>query len=204
MNDYGRRYLIERIGKRDERRGDRRDNRDNRDYEDYEDYEDERDYEDGGDYYDQLDERRGVRGSGRGRGRGRGGGRRRRRDYEDGGDMADYHMEKPMRLTKAEKNRWKREIENTDGTRGEHFDMQQVMTAAEKLGVKFNEYSEKDFCLVTNLMYSDYGHIIKKLAGPDKELLICADMAKAYFDDPDGLEPEEKLAVHYHCMMNFE
>ena len=186
------------MNERDNRRGDRRDNRDNRDMGDYED---ERDYARGGDYYDQLeDERRGVRGNGR-RGRRRGD---RAYDGEDMADMADYHYNKGMKLTKAEKHHWKKAMENTDGTKGEHFDMQQVMGAAEKLGVRFNEYSEKDFCLATNMIYSDYGHIIKKLVGQDKELIVCADFAKAYFDDPDGLEPEEKLAVHYHCMTNLE
>lgn len=195
MNDYGKRWLLEQMDQRANRRGGMRDNRD------YEDgYEDGlQDANRGGDYYDQLDERRGVKGTGRGRSR-RGG--RRRRDYEDGEDMADYHMEKHLRLTKADMHHWKREMENTDGTKGEHFDMQQVMMAAEKLGVKFDEYSEKEFCLAMNMIYSDYGHIIKKLVGPDKEAVVCADFAKAYFDDPDGPEPEEKLAIHYHCMTN--
>ena len=178
MNDYGQRWMLEKMRERDERRG--RDNRDNRDYEDYEDYE---------------DERRGVRGSGRQNRRGRD-----MRDYND--DYDDYHDKPKMRLTKADKNHWKHKLENTDGTTGEHFDMQEVMQAAEKLNVKFKDYSEKDFCLITNVMYSDYGHIIKRLVPPEKEVLICADMAKAYFDDPDGPEPEEKLAIHYHCMTN--
>lgn len=183
MNDYGRRWMLEQMGSRDNRRGDMRADRerDNRDY--------ENDYEP--DYYDRLDERRGGRRR-----------NRRRRDYEDYEDMSDYHSNKSLRLSKADMHRWKHEMENTDGTKGEHFDMQQVMTAAEKLGIKFDEYTEKEFCLAMNMIYSDYGHIIKKLVGHEKEAVVCADFAKAYFDDPDGPEPEEKLAVHYHCMTN--
>ena len=51
------------------------------------------------------------------------------------------------------------------------------------------------------MMYSDYGHIIKRLV-PDKEkeLLVCADFARAFLDDPDGPEPSEKLAIYYHCI----
>lgn len=205
MNDYGRRYLIEKLGRKhddyDEARGDNRNDRgyrDNRDNADERDYRDNRDYND--DYYDQEDERRGVRGSGRGRGR-----RRRRRDYEDGYDYEnDYHNKEEMRLTKMEMNKWKRNMENADGTRGEHYDMQHVMHAAEKLGIKFHDFTEKQFCLATNIMYSDFGQVLKKYIPPEKELMMCADMAKAYFDDPDGYDPDEKLAIHYHCMMNFE
>lgn len=179
MNDYGRRYMIEQMNRRDERRSGRNmDRRDTRDFED--------DFEDGMDYYDEMDSRRGVRGSGRSR--------------MDRRDNADFHMQK-MKLTKADLNHWKHNMQNTDGTQGAHYDMQQVMQAAEKLGVKFRDYDEREFCVAVNMIYSDYGHIIKRLVqDKDKELLVCADFAKAYFDDPDGPEPSEKLAIHYHCM----
>lgn len=183
MNDKGRRYIIEQMNKHDDRRS--RDSREERDY--------ENDYEDGG-YYDQLDERRGVRGSGRRR-------RMDRRDYEDG---EDYHHGHEMRLTKSDMTKWKREMENTDGTKGAHYDMQQVMQAAEKLGVKFHDFSEKELCLATNIIYSDFGQVIKRAVGEDKTLIVCTDMGVAYLDDPDGYEASEKLAIHYHCMMNFE
>lgn len=200
MNDYGRRYLIEQLHKHDNRRGDaRRNDRRNSDYDDnsmYDDYEDRIDNRDSMDYYDEMDSRRGVRGSGRGGGRGRD-----NADNRDYGDYNDYHKSE-MRLRKSDITRWKQNMQNTDGTRGEHYDMQQVMQAAEKLGVRFKEYDEKEFCVAVNMFYSDYGHIIKRLAGGDKEkeLLICADFAKAFFDDPDGPEPSEKLAITYHCL----
>ena len=181
MNDYGKRYLIEQMNRHDERRGGGR-GRDNRDYEDRRDYEDNRDYEDSIDYYDRMDSKRGVRGSGR--------------DYEN------YRMS-DIKLTKADINHWKHGMENTDGTKGEHYDMQQVMHAAEKLGIRFKDYDEREFCLAVNMIYSDYGHIIKRFAqDKDKELLICADFAKAYLEDPDGPEASEKLAIHYHCLTN--
>lgn len=195
MNDYGRRYIIEQMNRHDSRRNIRRDrrNRHGSDFEDeadYDDYDDFEDYENDMDYYDEVDGRRGVRGSGRG------GRRRGRRDY------ADYHMSK-MKLTKADLNHWKHNMQNTDGTQGEHYDMQQVMQAAEKLGIRFRDYDEKEFCTAVNMFYSDYGHIIKRLVSDkDKELLVCADFAKAYFDDPDGPEPSEKLAITYHCLTN--
>ena len=185
MNDYNKRYLIERLG--DDHRSSRRDRRDY-----------ENDYED-----DYEDERRGVKGSGRMRRRDRAYDGRRDYDEEDMYDerrMDGHHL----KLSKSKKNRWRREMENTDGTKGEHFDMQEVIAAANKLNVRFDDFTEKDFCLITNMFYSDYGHVIKKFAGQEKELLlICAEFAKAYFDDPDGIDPEEKIAINY-CMTDLE
>jgi hypothetical protein len=177
--------MIEQMNKRDERKTNRRyvDNRN--DSRDYEDNSDEMDY------YDEMDSRRGVKGSGRSN-------RTNRRDYED------WHMQK-LKLTKADLNHWKHSMQNTDGTQGEHYDMQQVIQAAEKLGVRFREYDEREFCVAVNMIYSDYGHIIKRLVqDKDKELLVCADFAKAFFDDPDGPEPSEKLAIVYHCMTDLD
>jgi hypothetical protein len=184
MNDYGRRYLIERLGRHSEH--DDWTEHDRRDRRDYSDYEDERDYEDG---------RRGVRGSGMRRRSSM-----RRRDYMDEADYGD----KPLRLTKSDMAKLKHEMENADGTHGEHYTMDEIMRIAEKLGIKFNEFSEKQLCLATNIMYSDYCKVLKKHLPQDELLMTCVEMGEAYLDDPDGLDPDEKLAVHYHCMMNFE
>lgn len=149
---------------------------------------------------DEEDYRRGREDSRRGRDY--------REEYEDYEDMRmdsrdyaeDYHNYKHVKLTKADINRWKQMMHNVDGTHGEHFDMQQVMLAAEKLGIRFDSYDEKEFCLAVNMMYSDYGHVLRKYCPPDKELMACAEMAKAFFDDPDGPEPSEKLALYFYCI----
>lgn len=122
------------------------------------------------------------------------------RDYEE----RDYHQYKHLRLTKSDIHRWKQMMHNVDGTHGEHYDMQQAMHAAEKLGIRFDAYDEKEFCLALNMMYSDYGHVIRKYCPPDKELMVCAEMAKAFFDDPDGPEPSEKLALYFYCIADNE
>lgn len=174
---------------------------------------DRRDYED--DYRDdyESDSRRGVKGTGRGHYR------RDRRDradyesdsrgyrrgsieYENDGDYADYgeHHE-PLHLTKSDLKHWKHKLENSDGTKGEHYDMQQIMSAAERLGIRFNHYDEKEFCMAVNMMYSDYGHVIKKHMSPDKELMCCAELAKAFLEDPDAPDASEKLALYYHCIV---
>lgn len=151
---------------------------------DFEDREDERDY------YDRLDERRGVKGSGK-----------RMRDRRDFAE--DFHH-MPLKLTKSAMYEWKNNMRNTDGTKGEHFKPEEIEEAAEKLKVNFKDFSEKEFCIAVNMIYSDFGHIIKRLVGPEKELIVCADFAKAYLDDPDGLDPSEKLAVQYYCMVDID
>ncbi len=186
----------------DERRGrdrrDNRDNRDNRDYGDYGDYGDSRDNRDNRDY----DERRGVRGSGRGRDR-----RdmrdydERRRDYDY--DERDYHNK--LKLSKSEIMDWEDMLKNADGTKGPHFNMEKVMHAAEKLGVKFDEFSEKEFCMTMNMMYSDYCRTIKKYVSNEDELLMmCACLALDFLEDEDAPGPSEKLTMYFHCIANLK
>ena len=143
---------------------------------DMRDYEDSRDYHKGR-YYGEYEDSR---------------------DYEDG---RDYH-DVPPRLSKSDAKRWKKMMENFDGTRGEHYSSEQTEEVAEKLGISFDEYSEMDFCLTVNMMYSDYGHVLKKYVSPDKELHVCAELAKAFLEDPDGPDPSEKLALYFHCIVS--
>lgn len=163
---------------------DRRDNRDNRDYNDSYDYEDSRDY---------RDMRRG----------------RDNRDYEDSRDYNDYEDSRDyndygdkLKLTKADMMQWKKMLQNADGTHGEHYDMEQIMQASEKMNVRFNNFSEKELCMTVNMLYSDYCRLVKKYIPPEKELHFFIEMAKAFLDDEDGPEPSEKLALYFHCISN--
>ena len=200
MNDAVMDLLMDRM---DSRRG-RRDRERDR----------ERDMEDG---------RRGVRGSGR-RDRAdydgderrgvRGSGRRDRRDYEDYEDGRDYEDGEDMRrdrrdnnhsklrLTKADMRDWKQMMENADGTRGPHYDMQQIMTAADKIGVQFDGFTEPELCITVNMIYSDHCKSIKKYVQGDKMLEFCVEQAVEFLDDADGPEPYEKLLMYYHCIVN--
>lgn len=127
--------------------------------------------------------------------------REREEDYASSDRRRDYHRP-AMRLSKSDISRWKNMFENFDGTRGAHYDYQQILHAADKLNIDFDEYSEKEFCVAVNMMYADYGHIAKEYCSPDKELMFCAEMAKAFFDDPDGPEPSEKLALYFYCIVD--
>ena len=185
MNDAIMDLLMDRMDHADSRRGvrgsgrrDRRDRRDSRDYEDGRNYEDG--YEDG-----YADARRGVKGTGP----------YGRRDRMDG-------HESPLRLGKEDMREWKKMLENADGTRGAHYDMSQIMSVVDKLGIKFDEFTEAEFCMTVNMLYSDYCHTVKKYVPQEKALEFYACMAKDFLDDEDGPEPWTKLMLYYHCIVN--
>lgn len=128
--------------------------------------------------------------------------RRDRRDYreEDFEDGRDYGSD--VSLTKQDIKRWKGMLENSDGTKGPHFEMMPIMTAADKLGVTFRDYDEKEFCMTVNMMYADYGEVIRHYVSQEKELHFCVELAKAFLEDIDGPAPSEKLALYFHCIVN--
>ena len=192
MNDMTLDYLMRKV---EARRDSRRDSRDSRDYrrgsgKGVVDFEGSMDFEDSArgdskDYRDSRDYRYNRNG---------------RRDYEDGRDYRDYH--KGPKLSKTDIHHWKQMMENEDGSRGPHYDMQQVMSAAEKSDVRFEDFDEKEFCIAVNMMYSDYCKVAKKYVAPDKELMFFVDLAKAFLEDEDGPEASEKLALYFHCIVD--
>lgn len=139
------------------------------------------------------------------------------RDYEMDGDdyamgrrNADYEMDGAhpsglMRLKKKDFMKWERNLENTDGTRGKHFDAQQVKTVAEQMGIKYHGYDEKELCMTVNMLYSDYAEVLKSVISPDRELVIYVKLAQAWLEDPDSpVEGSEKLALYYWCIVSDE
>lgn len=146
---------------------------------------DRRDREESSDYEDYRDERR-----------------NRRRDYDEY-DYESSHHEK-LELNKSDMYDWKQKMRNADGSRGAHYDMQQIVQVAEKLGIKFNDFDEKEFCMTVNMMYSDYCTVISKYVPHEKSLMFYAEMAKAFLEDEDAPEGSEKLALYYHCIVSGE
>lgn len=126
------------------------------------------------------------------------------RDYADYGDYRDYrrdYADDEMKLTKSEMREWKRSLENADGSLGEHFDKEKILSTADKIGVKYKGYDENDLCLAANILYSDYGEALKMFIPTDKEAIAYTKMAKAFLEDPDSIKGSEKLAVYYNCIV---
>ena len=184
MNDRVMDLLMDRMDSRRGVRGSgRRDGREPVDARGYEDG-----YEDG-----YADARRGVKGTGRYS--------RYRTDRADEMDYRDTH-ESPLRLSKEDLREWKRMLENADGTRGAHYDMSQIMGVVDKLEISFDKFSEAEFCMTVNMLYSDYCHTVKKYVPQEKALEFYASMAKDFLCDEDGPEPWTKLMLYYHCIVN--
>ena len=183
---------------------------------------------DGREYTVSYDGRRGVRGTGRygiggsmyrgdresgdyARG-GRGRGRDRGYDYNDYGYDEDYGYEgedygydgnEKIMLSKKDMQEWKHKLQNADGSFGEHFDMQKIVMAAEKMGIKFDEYSEKELVMTANMLYSDYCEALKMVVPKEKEDVIYTKMAKAFLEDDDfDGEGSEKLALYYYAIVS--
>lgn len=203
MNNNTLDYLMKKM---ESRRGDRRDNRDHKSGYDGNYHEDYRGSKGNVDFEGSMDFRRDSRSDMRDYNYDMA--REDYRDYRDYRDsrdyrdMRDYGDGSKMRLSKTDVHHWKQMMENEDGTRGPHYDMQQIMQAVEKLGIRFDEYNEREFCMAVNMMYSDYCKVAKRFVAPDKEMMFFAELAKAFLDDADGPEPSEKLALYFHCIVD--
>ena len=82
--------------------------------------------------------------------------------------------------------------------------MHQAEEAASKLGIRFDEYSEKEFCMAMNMLYSDLCEVCRANVSPEKEAHYYAKMAQAWLEDDDGPPPSEKLALYYYCIADDE
>lgn len=181
MNSIARRLLMDRMRGRDYDMDERYDGRYDGRY-DMRGY--DRMYDRRGDYEreeDMEDGRRGVKGTGRYS--------RYRRDRGE-----ELHLEK------SDINHWKHALRNADGSTGPHFDLHQIVQAAENLGIHFDEFDEHELCMAANMLYSDLGEELRPNIPPDKEAIKYTSMAKAWLMDKDGPEPSEKLAIYYYCI----
>ena len=109
--------------------------------------------------------------------------------------MGDKDM-KPKKLTDHDIEEWMKHIENSDGTRGAHFSKEEVKQMAQKHGVKFDDFSELDLYLATNMMYSDYCESLGTYTkNPDAYVKMAVDFLED--DDFEGT-PSEKLSLYWH------
>lgn len=222
MNDFARRLVMDRAsnnsGRDRARRGYDRAGRSSSSRQGYRG--------DGREYTVSYDGRRGVRGTGR---YGIGGSMyrgdreardmRRNRDYRDYNDYDDYDnydygydydddndemyrdYHEHMKLTNEDMKEWKRKMQNADGSLGEHFDLQKIVNTAERLGIKFDKYNEKELCMTANMLYSDYCEALKSVVPKEKEEIIYTKMAKAFLEDDDAPKGSEKLALYYYAIV---
>lgn len=98
-------------------------------------------------------------------------------------------------FTKEDALYWVEHMENSDGTTGAQWTMDETSAMAKSMGVYLPG------CIwfaAVNMMRSDYCLVARK-HGVDKPEFY-ADMAQAFLFDKDAGEPEEKIAAYYHCI----
>lgn len=84
------------------------------------------------------------------------------------------------------------------------FNMEQVMEAAKAVGIRFEDFDERELCMTVNMLYSDYCEVNKPYVSPERECHYYVELAKAFLEDDDGPEPSEKLALYYYCIAEDE
>ena len=98
-------------------------------------------------------------------------------------------------FTKEDALYWVEHMENSDGTTGAQWTMDETSAMAKSMGVYLPA------CIwfaAVNMMRSDYCMVVRK-HGVDKPEFY-ADMAQAFLLDKDAGEPEEKISAYYHCV----
>lgn len=104
-------------------------------------------------------------------------------------------LERGETFTKEDALYWVEHMENSDGTTGAQWTMDETSAMAKSMGVYLPA------CIwfaAVNMMRSDYCMVARK-HGVDKPEFY-ADMAQAFLFDKDAGEPEEKISAYYHCV----
>ena len=132
-----------------------------------------------------------------------------RRDYDDydmrgGRDYNDYGEMQYGKMTKEDMEKWKKQLQNSDGSKGEHFRKEQVEQMARQMGINAQEMGGIDvFAMAVNMMYADYCAVAKKYGVDRPE--YYGELAKAFLNDKDFKgKGEEKLWLYYKCIVEKE
>ena len=109
----------------------------------------------------------------------------------------DHFRESPkmVEFTEDDAKEWTARMENTDGTTGPHWPMEQTTAVMVSKGY---HYDPAVWYAAMNMVYSDYFSVAKKHGVNTVE--FYADMAEAFLDDKDAGGPEEKISAYYHCI----
>lgn len=97
-------------------------------------------------------------------------------------------------FTKEDAKRWVSKMQNSDGSSGGHWSMEQTEQIREQRGYKCEP---SQFYAAMNMMYSDYYPVGKDYGVNTAE--FYAALAHAFLDDKDG--GDDKLTKYYECII---
>lgn len=91
------------------------------------------------------------------------------------------------RMNRAIAEKWMRGIENSDGTHGAHWTLEQTTQVMQQRGLSYNPVC---FWVAMNAIYSDFGEVLEKHG--ITSLDVYSDMAAAFWlDDVDAVKEKE-------------
>ena len=102
---------------------------------------------------------------------------------------------KMMKFTEDDAKEWTARMENTDGSTGPHWTMEQTTAIADSMGIPEHEIPHWAWGVAMNMMYSDYYPVAVEFGLNRPE--FYAALAKAFLIDKDGPGPERKLMEYY-------
>lgn len=108
------------------------------------------------------------------------------------------HGEHAETFTEADARAWVSEMENEDGSTGEHWTQEQTTAAARSIGVDAQALGASAWYAAMNMIYSDYCAVAREY-GVDRPDYY-AKMARAFLMDRDGGGAEKKIAAYYRCV----
>jgi hypothetical protein len=107
-----------------------------------------------------------------------------------GGAMGAMGMEFTPEIAKE----WTQKLRNEDGTKGEHWSMEQVKKLMTQRGI---EYNTAEVYAIMNVLYSDYCKVFKKYGFNSPEAYL--DLAIAWLNDTDAVD--DKAMMYYECIV---
>ena len=114
-----------------------------------------------------------------------------RRDREN--DRSDEDEWEPKKLTKYGAEMWVRNMQNSDGSSGAHWDYNQTEQVRQQKGYKCDPVA---FYATMNMMYSDYCQAARDIGCNTVD--FYAAMAKAFLEDADA--PSDKIERYAECV----
>lgn len=116
-------------------------------------------------------------------------------DKDDDSGKYSYGEEEKHELTPEMAEKWAAGMENSDGTKGAHWTIDQTTAVAEQNGVEFDHITPTDWMITLNMIYSDYGKTLTSAGITD--VAVFADLAKDFLFDEDAVKPKKKLYCYY-------
>lgn len=110
-----------------------------------------------------------------------------------GGEEPAHEGTKTAGFTEADAKRWTEHMENSDGSKGPHWTLEQATAVANSIGVHTDPWV---WFAAMNMMHSDYWESATRYGVDRPE--YYADLAKEFLFDKDAGGPEGKIAGYYH------